>query len=397
MSSQYTDEIYKINYYKQRIIESLSRSGIFPSDILIKERLDNINTALAIFQYTKNKEGAAFDTEKFNEDFRQIYDDLLILYKLAYQICIDDFEKIKSFTETHLLELEELARSYEYKTKLEIDSTSLGETIFFQANGFKIKQENGIATIDLGTIDANNGSKLACIFDCDTVNDEQVVFSFDGNNCTPYSYNKDFLRVPGEIFMKKYEYTIPDGAINNNAIEMFVDNFIPDNQNKYIIYGGSNTISTILGTSRTFYNKVEGVPVKVFGGGRIVFYVLGGTSISFDFSSQPIRTNFSGTRIDNLKKHHKIVIEYYGDFTFDYYTDGKVYGSRETGIIKDNKLYYPNADSLADFLIEEYKKGNATTFKDVTVTVSDLFTGDPIKINTIAIKELSVLDGIEEQ
>lgn len=44
---------------------------------------------------------------------------------------VNEYENIKSYAETHLLELEDLARMYEYKTKEELDSTSLGNTVFF--------------------------------------------------------------------------------------------------------------------------------------------------------------------------------------------------------------------------------------------------------------------------
>lgn len=392
--NQYTDEIEKINYYKQRIIKNLSQNGIFPDNLIVEERLKDIDAALAILQYIPYSESEMFDTDKFNEDFQRIYDDLLILYKLAYQICIEDFERIKTYAETHLLQLEDLARKYEYKTKFEIDSTYLGNTIFFQANGFDIRQENGIAVIELGKIEVNNASKLACMFQADNIEDNQVVFSFDGNNCSPYSYNKDFFTVNGDIKMQSYNYNLPDDLVNNTEFEMAIDNFIPNANNKYIIYGGSNMIYSTLGLFRTFYEKQEDTPINLTGGGKVVFYVINGSFISFNFSKQPIKTNFDGTKIDNLDSHRKIVIEYYGDFTFDYITDGKVYAVREIGIMKNNKLYYPNNDAISDFLIEEYTEGNKTTYYNVTVTISDLYQDTPLKIGMIAIKELVTLDGI---
>ena len=56
--------------------------------------------------------------------------------------------------------------------------------------------------------------------------------------------------------------------------------------------------------------------------------------------------------------------------------------------MKDNKLYYPNNDTISDFLIEEYTEGNKTTYDDVTVTISDLYQDTPLRIGMIAIKEL---------
>ena len=136
--SYYLDQINKINYYKQKIIEELSSSGIFPNNILIQNKIDDIDTKLAIFQYISVSETDVFDVDKFNEDLLRIYNDLLILYSLTYKMSVNEYENIKSYAETHLLELEDLARMYEYKTKEELDSTSLGNTVFFQSNGFNI-------------------------------------------------------------------------------------------------------------------------------------------------------------------------------------------------------------------------------------------------------------------
>lgn len=394
--NQYIDEIEKINYYKEKIIQNLSQNGIFPNNLIVEEKLRNIDTSLAIFQYISNSENEAFDTSKFNEDFNRIYDDLLILYKLAYNICIDKFEEIKAYAETHLLELEDLSRKYEYKTKFEIDSTSLGNTLFFQTNGFNIEQVNGLAKIKLGSIKVNNDSKIACLFDANNIEDKQVVFSFDGTNCSPYSYNKDFLYISGDIDINTYEYKLPDDLINNDIFEMAIDEFVPNNNNRYIIYGGYNTIYTSLDDNiKTFYEKQNDTPISLTGGGKIVFYVLNGTFITFDFSKQPIETNFTGTKIDNITSPQKIIIEYYGDFSFDFVTDGKIYATREKGIVQNNKLYYPNVDAIHNFLIEEYTEENTTTYDDVTVTINDVFQQEPLKVNMIAIKELSSLDSIK--
>lgn len=390
----YLDQIAKINYYKQRIIESFTQNGIYPNDILIQNKINDIDTALAIFQYKYNKEGKTFDVKKFNEDLERIYNDLLILYKLTYQESIKEYELIKSYVETNLLQLEELAMNCEYKTKLELDSTSLGKTIFFQSNGFNINTNNGVSIINLGQIEVNNASKIACLFDADNIKDEQVVFSFDGNNCSPYSYNKDFLIVPGEIEKTFYTYTLPSHIIKNTLYEMLPDNFVLNLYNKYIIYGGKNVISTVFNNNRVFYNKIDNMGIDLSGAGKIVFYILNGTFINFDFSDSPISTNFSGTSINNLDTEQKIVIEYCSNFSFNFETDGIVYATKEKGIIKDNKLYYPNDDDLSTFYIKELKTDKKTIFENVTVTISNLLTDKPLNINTIAIKELSVLDGV---
>jgi hypothetical protein len=308
---------------------------------------------------------------------------------------VNEYENIKSYAETHLLELEDLARMYEYKTKEELDSTSLGNTVFFQSNGFNITYNNGIAIIDLGKITLHNASKVACIFKAENVSSEQVVFNFDDKyNCSPYDYNKDFFIVPGDIDKNTYFYTLPENCNKVSLYEMSLENFVPDKNNKYVIYGGKNCISSILGNNKTFYKKTIDIGLTLTGAGKIVFYVLNSSYIEFDFSTKPISTNFNNNCIDNPEKEQKIVIEYYGSFSFNFFTDGVIYATKENGIITDNKLYYPNADDINSFYILEYLNTKTTDYNNVKVIISDLLDDNLLTINTIALKELNVLDEV---
>ena len=121
------------------------------------------------------------------------------------------------------------------------------------------------------------------MFQANNIEDNQVVFSFDGNNCSPYSYNKDFFTVNGDIKMQSYSYNLPDDLVNNTEFEMAIDNFIPNANNRYVIYGGNNMIYSTLGSFRTFYEKQKDTPISLTGGGKIIFYVINGSFISFNF------------------------------------------------------------------------------------------------------------------
>ena len=391
---RYKDEVEKLNFYKKKIMQELTQKGIYPDDISVKKRLDAIDAKLAVFQFIDYEEGSTFDTKKFNEDFIRIGQDLCILYKLAYQICIKEFQELQAFAETHLTELENMARRYEYKTKFEIESTSLGKTVYFQTNGFNVQTENTMAIIKLGALSVENGSKLACLFDGNNIRQEQVIFSFDNQNCSPYDYNRDFFTVPGAVNCESYKYELPESTNVTSAIEMNVMGLTPNKQNKYIIYGGKEQIA--LGYySKTFASKEAGLPVSLTGGGKISFYIVGGSFVNFDFSKQPVSKNFTGTRVENLKKHHKIVLEYSGSFTFDCETDGIIYATQTEGIIKDDKLYYPNADMVNSFLVEEYMTGKTTAYEDVRITISGLKEDAALHINSVAIKQLSTIEGVD--
>ena len=53
-------------------------------------------------------------------------------------------------------------------------------------------------TIDLGDIEVEEQSKLACLVDSEDINMNNVIFSFTDSDgivsvCSPYSYNNDFF------------------------------------------------------------------------------------------------------------------------------------------------------------------------------------------------------------
>ena len=149
-----------------------------------------------------------------------------------------------------------------------------------------------------------------------------------------------------------------------------------------------------MGNNKTFYKKTIDIGLTLTGAGKIVFYVLNSSYIEFDFSTKPISTNFNNNCIDNPEKEQKIVIEYYGSFSFNFFTDGVIYATKENGIITDNKLYYPNADDINSFYILEYLNTKTTDYNNVKVIISDLLDDNLLTINTIALKELNVLDEV---
>ena len=68
----YSDQKKKLDYYRTRIIQDLTKRGIYPDDQRIAAVLNNINTAFGILQYTSISKGEEFDTKKFNEDMLRI-------------------------------------------------------------------------------------------------------------------------------------------------------------------------------------------------------------------------------------------------------------------------------------------------------------------------------------
>lgn len=396
--SLYADQKKKIEYYRSRIIQDFARRGIYPDDTRVATQISNLNSMLGIFQYMNIGRNEYFDTAKFNEDMLRIWQDLKILYELAYEISVKDYEELQLWCEVHLTELQNMAASYRYKTSLELNSTYLGDTVFYQSTGFDVTNSNGTVTVHLGTVNVEEQSKLACIFNSDSVMLQNVVFNFkdkDGiiKNCAPYEYNRDFLSVPGELRKNVYSVTLSGENVRTSFIctpESLSGKLSYDN--KYKLYGGHGFMSFNY-YSKMYAEKRPDVPVELIDGGIVVFYILDGTYVDFEFSETPKNKNFEGTQIKDMPHCQKIVVEHSSYLSFDFMTDGAVYATCQDGRIIDGELIYPAADKISDILIEEYSVGQKVPY-DVSVTVGPISDGNVPVIRTIAIKQLSALEAI---
>ena len=394
----YQDQIKKLAYYRARITQELASKGIYPDDTLIKDRLSRIDSMLGIFQYITIAPGSVFDTAKFNEDFLRVLADLQILYQLAYELSVKDFDELRVYCDTHLSQLMNMAQGYQYKTKFELDSTYLGNTIFFQGNGFEISGNNGTAQVSLGTIEPEVQSKLACIFNSPTVAPKDVIFSFkdaQGNilNCSPYSYNNDFFTIPGTLKANTYTY-VTNGEEVTTAFIVTPEALVGkvNHDNKYLLFGGEGYLSTGY-YSKEYIQKIAGVPVSLTDSGVVTFWIVNGSYATFEFSQIPDSKNFDGTSIKEMPTHQKVVIEYSNDLMFDFFTDGTIYATKQIGTIVNNELYYPVPDQVEKILIEEYSVGDKIPY-EVTVLIKNIPTDILPKINTIAIKQLSTLEDV---
>lgn len=397
MANLYQDQIKKLAYYRARIIQEFARKGVYPDDSRISSRLNEIDTMLGVFQYMSIGNGDDFDTNKFNEDMVRILTDLQILYQLAYEISVKDYNELRIYCETHLSQLQNMANGYQYKTKFELDSTYLGNTIFFQSVGFDAVSSNGITTIKLGTIEAEAQSKLACIFDAEGVDVQNVIFTFkDKNgivsNCSPYEYNKDFFIVPGDLKVSSYTYETSGDKVTTPFICTPSELSIVNPDNKYLLFGGKGFVQTGY-YGKKYIEKFTGVPLTMSDSGIVRFFIIGGDYANFEFSSTPRSKNFEGNSIANMSDHQEIVIEYGSDFSFDFVTNGTIYATRQQGMILSNDLYYPVPDQVTDILVEEYSVGDKVLY-EVTVTAGPFYNGEIPVINTIAIKQLSMLEAI---
>ena len=287
--------------------------------------------------------------------------------------------------------------NYRYKTKFELDSTYLGNTIFFQSVGYDIKNENGIVKVNLGTVSAEAQSKLFCVFDCDSVSLRNVIFAFKNNsglvtNCSPYIYNRDYLTVDGTLKKNTYNVTLNGEKVRTSFVctPASLSGKV-SHDNKYKLYGGKGFITKGY-LAKTYAAVIPSVPIEIGSdGGVVTFFIVNGTSAKFSFSEEPEHKNFSGNQIINMPYCQKIVVEHYKDIYFTFETDGTIFATCHDGSIVNGELIYPAADQVNDIMIEEYSVGEKQSYS-VTVIAGPFNDGNIPDIKVIAIKQMSMLE-----
>lgn len=391
----YKDIAEKYKIQKELIIQRFVDRGIYPSDQLIKSHIDNIDLSLPLLYVEEAIPGVCFDAELYNKLVNSIYMDLKILYKILFELTVKDYTLTKAYCDTHLEDLERKVNFYLSKSTEEVASTSIGKTIYFKSDSFDIKQNNASTIIYLGDIEITNGSDISCFITGNGLNLSHIIFSLTADQSyyvTPYNVNNDFFKEPHEQSIKLIPYT-PTKTITSDAIiPMQVEDLNSDNV--YTILGGKNLITVKqFGelTKQVYKNAPTSFNMMGFNEKSYIdFYVIGGKSISFRLNKTPVSTNFpiQNEKISLTNYIEHFFIECDAGFAFDFELDGgTVYASKEKGIIKDKKLYYPKSTQINDFLIIEQGCSNKTKYS-VTCEITDN-NYSVSNIDTIYIKELS--------
>lgn len=368
----YQDIELKVNYYREKIIQSFIKKGIYPDNRIIQARLNSIETRTSIFSSPNIKEGSNFDVTEMNNCIKNIYEDLKILYTLLYNITVLEYKKLSNYINSHLKELNDTATMYLKRAELESYTTAIGESVYFKEKEFDLDISETSTIINLGEIDIEEASKLACIANINNVDHSNIVFKFNNINetdvllCNSYSYNHDTLSLPGEQKIKTYNYEIQDSQKINGLLEL---NISPESTD--------GSFYTLAGKGKILYKQadedgeiIEETPVAInalsfSGHSYIDFFVVGGSSISFRFNQKPISTNFnySENTIENLDYVHHFFIECDDNFSFEFELDkGDVYAYKENMIISQNTFYYSGQIELNDFLVLQYLPGETQTY-----------------------------------
>jgi hypothetical protein len=396
----YKDIEEKIKFHKERIIRDFIKKGIYPSNVLIAELLNEIDQSIALFVHDDIEEGSNFDTSKYNNELNLIYKDLKILYDILYKVTIEDYISLKAFADSHMLELESVSEMYKKKAEMEINSTSLGNTILFKHGSFNVNTDTNPLVLNLGTVKVNKGSVVSCIVNANNVPADSVTFNLSKENevltANAYNYNGDQITIPGAVNIKTYTTTIPEDKNAKVPVKMDIDSSTSD-LSTYAIFAAKNSI--LLKNYNNITQKTVSLNVlnqsSFYLQNRcyIDFYIVGGNTITFKFNKKPISANFplDNYIVSNLNRVHHFVIEGDIGFALSFEIDkGDVYAIKDNGYKMNDELYFSKLDGIKDFYIEEYSVGEPDEY-NAYISIKDC--DDTIGVETVMIKELLKMEG----
>lgn len=130
----YKDMLLKLDYHKKHIINAFIKRGYFPSKEEIENKLELLNSRLALFKKQTFVPGEQFNTKEINHMLEKIYTDIVFLYKVIEEIQKDELNRLTLGIETHMINLEAIADNFKKRANEEINSTSLGKTLLFKSN-----------------------------------------------------------------------------------------------------------------------------------------------------------------------------------------------------------------------------------------------------------------------
>lgn len=389
----YLDEIEKMAYYKQKIIDLYLDKGFVIDKNKLQSKLDQIDMKLSIFRDRYVANGETMDIEKFNEQKHDIYIDLCILYRVAYKIAEERLASLQHHIDCELQAIGEKAKEYSNRNQLETLSI-YGDSIYFATNGFKQEYKDGEVTINLGPIKVPSGSYLACILDCDETDPEDVLFVFDEKlQAADYNYTKRYIKVLGNYNIRTE--TINKSEESLTAFTMETVNINPNST--YNVYAGENKVKIYQNDSHIskYIDKVPNISLVADTDCDISFYVYGASFIRFNHNSRVVYKSFAGYEITSPKYRQKILMSVKAGFLLDVATDGIIYADKQRCIVGENMLVCPTGyENIYDFMVEEIAYGEDVVFDNVKVVAKNA-TATFFDVNYIAIKQaqISELDG----
>lgn len=391
----YKDMLLKLDYHRNNIINAFIKRGYFPNKEEINNKLEQMNSRLALFKKQVFVPGEIFDTKEINHMLKMIYTDIVFLYKVLEEIQKEEFNKMILNIETHMANLESIANNFKKRANEEVNGTSLGKTLLFKSNKWDIDFNDDSIIIDVGKLELTQGSEISCFANIKNTNKKNIVFEFNALDskysfiALPYNYNNDTYIVPGELAVKNTELKLEENFNINSEIKI---PFPTNSKNKYTILGGKNKM--VVTDKENNSIRVVDIPTrdKPFISNKscfISFYVENKGSIEYNFNKKPFHSNFSiqdGT-IKIEKDVQKIFLDvdegFICYFNFNENTIG--WSIAEYALPYDNYLIYNGMILVRDFKVKEYIR-NKSTIYNIKLKINE--TDNDEVLDCVYIKEV---------
>lgn len=395
---KYNDMIKKYYYYKNNIIKNYINQGIYPDNKMIELTMNRIDLALPILQGYTLAEGSDFDTEKYNDTFKQLHQDLQFLYELTYELTVERFQNMKLYLDSHLQELQNKADNCYKRALIEKNSTALGNTVFYKANVIPEINNNVCIMNFEDELELCSGSKIACFLSAGEIAPDNIVFMLTDTSTNEIHYapvyndNQYSFNVPGDLIYDSYDISFADNETTNKQTKLLLDGSDYNTNNMYKVYSGIGKMIV----RRYDSNKCDILDIPVNSAVHIdkhsyvEFYVLDGGDITFTYNKRPINANFQTeyNTVDTRKQNH-IFFECDNDFAFSItMTSGNVYAYNNASVYNNtDHLIADNPHLLKNFTVKEYKRENNVTKYKLSVRINNIDNPQLI-VDNITIKEL---------
>ena len=387
MEIQYLDTYYKLMFYKEYLTKQFNENHEYMNTIEINKYLKEIDLYSSLFKKEYDiKPNNKLDINDLNKYIYFIYNDLCILYKILNKLSIEKYNELKDYIDSNLESLDLTANLYAQRSQLELNSSYLGETLYYQDSGFDIN--NGI--INLGDIKLNTNSDIACIISGTNLIKENIKFIFNDNDkilyAGPHNFYQTILHIPGNNKKNTYKINFAD-IEEDTLLDLNIQETIKEIKlnTKYIAYNGINKIKIAdkITNEIHYMDITDNSTVNIPNNSYISFYAPAGSNIDFDYSTAPLYTNFDGTSIKDLKNDSKIILECPNNFILSIKPYQNIYAEKERCLVEENKILFPKYTLLNDFILEEIFDGEEIDYKcDVQILNNDA------SIDYIAIKKL---------
>lgn len=388
----YSDEIKKLEFYKQRFVDQYLKDGKLIDKNTLQEKLDAIDFKLSIFKQAYISNGENLNIEKFHEQKLDLYEDFKILYELIYEMAQKKLREIEIKVKCELESVNKKIKNFESRVQIE-NLSVYGNTIYHKTNGFKQTYENGRVRISLGKLLIPSGSYIACLMSSSECNMNSVRFKLDDfTYAKEYSDSKQYLEIPGNYRINTYKYINKNNSseLNLGDIDLKILS-----ENKYNVFCGEDKIRIYYpDTGKVEYvNKIDGISLSIDKNAEISLYVYNASQINFEMNHNYIYKSFSNNIISSPKQRQKILIKCRPGFVLDFNTDGNVYADKFVGYKQEEQLKIDiDHDNVSDFMIEEIAFNENEEFENAEVIIYNadkaFYNIDHITIKQVQISEL---------